>query len=141
MSLFTLQFSLQTLCLRVQIERFMVMASPSHFLTSSFLQFKALSFSQSQTLNLSESQFSTWLSHNLTSLFGILVGSLTLSKLILQIQTLVASNVVAHSSLRLQCLATIAAAHSFLRSYHQCLVLTPPTVYSSLSQFLLQMIR
>ncbi|KAF3957490.1 hypothetical protein CMV_017503 [Castanea mollissima] len=66
-------------------------------------------------------QFSTWLSQtlSLTSLFGILVHSSTILKLILQIQTLATSNAIAHSPLRLQCLATAAAVHSSLRSYRQ----------------------
>ena len=59
-------------------------------------------------------------SHSLTSLFGILVHSSTILKLILQIQTLAASNAIAHSPLCLQCLVAATAVHSFLHSYCRC---------------------
>ena len=103
------------------------MASPSRFLpsspflTSSVLQFKALILDQTQTLRDLVLYFTLSNSH-----FSIQLA-LQLLKQILLIQTLTASNAIAHSSLYLQCLAATATVHSTLppqHSYRRCLVLT-----------------
>nr|POF25169.1 hypothetical protein CFP56_29461 [Quercus suber] len=60
--------------------------------------------------HVTQSQFSTCLSQALT---------VSIVKPILQIQTLAASNAIAHSPLRLQCLAAAAAVPSSLRSYRR----------------------
>ena len=105
------------------------MASPSRFLpsspflTSSVLQFKALILDQTQTLRDLVLYFTLSNSH-----FSIQLA-LQLLKQILLIQTLTASNAIAHSSFYLQCLAATTAVHSALppqHSYCQCLVLTSP---------------
>ena len=101
-SLFTLEFKLQNSW---------VIALPSHFLpsspflTSSLLHFKALSFGQSQTFRVLVLYFA--LLNFLKPSLLYLIGYSTLSKSILHIQTLAASNAVVHSSFRLQCLATV----------------------------------
>ena len=92
-SLFTSEFRLQNLW---------VMALPSPFLTSSLQSFKLRSISNFQSLG--------FVFCSLKPSLLYLVGSSTLSKPILHIQTLAASNAVVHSSLRLQCLAAAAAA-------------------------------
>ena len=57
---------------------------------------------------------------HLSSLLASLKLSVSILKPMLQIQTLAASNAIAHSPLRLQCLAVAAAVHSSLRSYRWC---------------------
>ena len=101
-SLFTLEFRLQNSWV-IALPSCFLPSSP--FLTSSLLHFKALSCGQSQTFRVLVLYFA--LLNFLKPPLIYLIGYSTLSKSILHIQTLAASNAVVHSSLRLQCLATV----------------------------------
>ena len=101
-SLFTLEFRLQNSWVIALPSRFL---PSSPFLTSSLLHSKALSFGQSQTVRVLVLYFA--LLNFLKPPLIYLIGYSTLSKSILHIQTLAASNVVVHSSFRLQCLTTV----------------------------------
>ena len=119
-SLFTSEFRLQNLWV-MALPSWFLPSSP--FLTSSLLHFKALSFGQSQTFRVLVLYFA--LSNFLKSSLLYLVGSSALSKPILHIQTLVASNAVVHSFLCLQCLAAAIAVQS----------IRPPQLLPVLSSF------